>query len=374
MSSKANIALVAIIATSLAWSGMSLPAFAQVDQENAKFAANVEFIRGHLEKAVENKEAGQNNLALAHAGHPVEEVYSLIAGPLSKTDNDLDSQLDSAMKALANNIHTMSVQQVKDAIDSINGLLDDAMLAVVGGESDDPAFGATVMVILLETSENEYEEGVVNGKIAQMIEYQDATAFQHRAEVIFDAVRAGMPEHEREEAAEFFDQLNSLTASNANPSEVETVIGGIVHELDEVFKLDLESSEQPDGWAYIDRIKGILDQSVEEYEAGNATEARTLARTAYLDNYEYIEGDIAEENKPLMEKIEQDMRVQLVQMIDDGRPVSEVKSHVEQIKTDLETARAIVTPEFPVAAIAAALAVGGTVAYARVRTSFGRWA
>jgi hypothetical protein len=47
-------------------------------------------------------------------------------------------------------------------------------------------------------------------------------------------------------------------------------------------------------------------------------------------------------------------------MIDDRRPASEVEAHVDQIKTDLEVARAVVTPEFPLAIIVVA-SVAGTI-------------
>jgi hypothetical protein len=339
---------------------------------NADFVANIEFIRGHLEKAVENKNAGRTELAIAHAGHPVVEVYSLITVPLSSADADLDAELDSALVQLANNIDTMSASQVQSAVTNINSLLDQAVSKVVGNKTNEHAFNAMVMVLLLQTAEVEYSEAVEFGEVVEEIEYQDASAFMHRAEVVFANVRPGMPAHEAEEVEEFFEELKAAVTSNAAPSLVSTILGGIIHELDEVFALGIEESEGLDGWGYIDKIHELLDEALAAYKVGNNAQARALAIEAYLDNYEFIEADIAEEDRTLMEKIEVDMRVRLVQMIDQGRPASEVEAHVQQIKTDLQTAKAIVTPEFPVAAIAAALAVGGTVAYARVRTSFGR--
>ncbi|HEX6067645.1 MAG TPA: hypothetical protein VFZ05_02485 [Nitrososphaera sp.] len=341
---------------------------------SADFAANIEFIRGHLEKAIENRNAGRIELAAAHAGHPVEEVYSLITVPLASADAGLDEELDSALVALANGIDDMPESEVESAVEDINAMLDDAMAAVVGDEAEDPAFGAMVMVLLLQTAEVEYSEAVEDGEIIEEIEYQDASAFMGRALAVFASVKSGMPEHEAEEVEEFFAELDSAVSANAEPSQVNTLLGGIIHELDEVFALGIEDSEELDGWGYIDHIHELLDQVVEEYNEGNSAEARALAIEAYLDNYEFIEADIAEEDRPLMEKIEIDMRVELVQMIDAGAPASEVEAHVDQIKTDLEVARAVVTPEFPLAAIAAALAVSGTVAYTRFRTSFGRWA
>jgi hypothetical protein len=362
---KASVLLASILAFSVIAVGSAATASAQVNEEHADFMANIEFIRGHLEKAIENTETGNTELALAHAGHPVEEIYSLIEGEIEEHDAALNEELEGALVALANDIDTMEAADVETAVADINTLLDEAVEAVVG--EADSALWARASMLILETAEHEYEEAVSEGEIIEMIEYQDSTAFIHRAEVAFEAIRADMPEHEAEEVAEFFEELNSLTAANADFEHVETAIGGINHEYEEVFGLEGSGTEELGGWEYIDRINELLDQSVHEYEEGEFDEARAIAREAYLDNYEYIETDIAEDDRELMEKIEIDMREELVQMIDDRRPVAEIQAHVDQIKADLEVARAITTPEFPVAALAASLGIAGTIAYARIR-------
>ncbi|MGI0020823.1 MAG: hypothetical protein ACREAY_10175 [Nitrososphaera sp.] len=335
---------------------------------SAEFVANIEFIRGHLEKAIENKNAGNIELAIAHSGHPVDEIYSLVEGDISSKDDALNTELKGALTALANQANTASAAEFEDSVNAILPMLDGAVEAVAGDEASDPALWAQAIVLLLETANLEYSEAVEGGEIVEMIEYQDATAFIHRAEVAFEAIKADMPEHEAEEVEEFFAELNSLTASNASPDKIATIIGGINHEFAEVFGLE-EAEQELDGWGYIDRIRELLDESLEQYEAGNTQEARALAVEAYLDNYEFIEADIAVEDKGLMEQIEVDMRIELVKMIDEGKPASEVAAHVEQIKEDLETARAVVTPEFPVAAIVASLGIAGTIAYGRLRGS-----
>ena len=54
-------------------------------------------------------------------------------------------------------------------------------------------------------------------------------------------------------------------------------------------------------------------------------------------------------------------------MIEDGRPASEVEEHVELIKTNLETARAIVIPEFPFVIIAVAGTMAIVIAMAKFK-------
>ena len=357
--SLASIITATVLMTSFL---AAMPAFSQESDEHVEFAANLEYIRGHLAQAVANKLAGNPELAIAHAGHPVHEVYSLIESELVEHNADLDEELEGSLTDLANRIKDVPVEQVQIAVAHINMLLDGAKTSVLNQtERSDPKFNAQVAIAVLETAQHEYQEAVENGTIVEMIEYQDSTAFIARAETLFDStIRTGMPAEEAERVVELFDQLDSLTASNASYQEVATVIGGIVLEFEEAFGLE-HSDSTHDGQSYIDRTIELLDEAVAAYEAGNIQEARALAIEAYLDNYELIEQDISEEDPELMEKIEIAIHEELVAMIDEGRPADEIRTHVEDIKTDLETARAVVTPEFPLTAGIVIASVAGTI-------------
>ena len=67
----------------------------------------------------------------------------------------------------------------------------------------------------------------------------------------------------------------------------------------------------------------------------------------------------------LMKKIEVAMRVDLMQMIDGREPAQDMQAHVDQIKADLQTAKAAVTPKFPGSALAASLGIAGAIAHGR---------
>jgi hypothetical protein len=367
---KASLALAAVLALSVfaVGAGSTTKASAEVNEKNVDFATDVEFIRGHLEKAIMNKEAGNNSLAAAHAGHPVAELYPSMTAEIKEHDKALDGKLDAELNNLFSNIASMSAEQAKSRVADINLDLDVATEAVVSSsERNDTSFWTRVSIGLLEQSANEYSEGVSDGKVVQEVEYQDAGAFIHRGEVIFGKVKASIPVEEAGKAQDLFGQLDTLVKRPASLDEVKTAIEGIVREIQEGFKIEPAEASKLNGQQYIDKIDELLDQSVAKYKQGSYDEARTLAREAYLDNYENIESDIAQDNKDLMQKIEVNMRVNLVAMIDDRKPVNEVQAHVDQLKADLETARAVVTPEFPVVALAASLGIAGTVAYGRLR-------
>jgi molybdenum-dependent DNA-binding transcriptional regulator ModE len=352
----ASITIAAILAFGAA------PAFAQ-NEEHVQFVANIEFIKGHLEQSVTNKQANNTELAKAHSGHPIAEHYSLIEEEVEEHDQELNTELKGALTALLGQVNTLDFQQFQNRVTEINGMLDEAKESAISAtERNDPKFNAVVMTTVLEVAEHEYEWAVENGAIKEMIEYQDATGFVSRAKATYDSsVKAAVPAHEDEEIVESFELVETRIAAKADVSEVETAIGVIVHELDEVFGLGSSETGKLDGWGYIDEIKELLDHTLVEYEEGEFQAARALAVEAYLENYEFIETDIEADDPELMEKIEINLREELTQMIDDRRPAAEVKAHIETIKTDLETARAVVTPEFPLAAGIALVSVAATI-------------
>jgi hypothetical protein len=361
--------MILLLFVSIGSGGWTQRALAQEEERDrhVDFAANIEYIKGHLAQAIENKRAGENTLAIAHAGHPIGEVYSLMAPEIVEHDSELDAELKDSLTKLANEISSLQTEQVESQVAQIDKLLDTSKSAVIPeAERSDADFNARVIISLLGTAELEYEEGVSDGRVVEMIEYQDSAAFIARAQSTYDSIKARVPEHEAEEISESFADLNSATGSHASYKEVEASIDGITHQLKEAF--NLESEEQIDGQAIISNINKLLDDSVAAYKAGNETESRALAVEAYLDNYEYIEKDIKEDNPALMEKIELALREELVGMIDSGKPASEIETHVAGIKGDLETARSVVVPEFPVILAV----VGATIAAVVVAGRF-KW-
>jgi len=223
---------------------------------------------------------------------------------------------------------------------------------------------------------DEYAVAVKDGQVIEQEEYDESLSFLSNATEEFNANKAEfaiVAAEETTEVEEEMDRLASLIENKADPVQVSDSIKLIENELDAISESlngngAQESEGTVDGWGYIAKINELLDKTVADYKNGAYDEARTAARSAYLDNYENIESDIAEENRELMGKIEAAMRVDLIKMIDDRRPAAEIESQVQMIKTDLETAQAIVTPEFPVGAIIAmASVIAAVVAVSRFR-------
>ncbi len=89
----------------------------------------------------------------------------------------------------------------------------------------------------------------------------------------------------------------------------------------------------------ISNIRNLLNQTLQEYENQNYSEAEATATEAYLDNYEYVEAPIAEKNQTLMETTEVMMREDLRQLITEKAPTEEVKGHIDNINNNLDRAK-----------------------------------
>src|SRR6476620_10144534 len=156
-----------------------------------KFHANIEQIIGHIKMAEFNKNINNNTLAYNHTSHPIEEVLSLVTIPISNIDKKLNdtyfkdlytlsalvnpsSSLTSSIPSSTSTTKEAFSKQAQSSIDLSNIIIKTVIPAKTLNTTN---HNATVIQNLLNTSKEEYEEGVKDGKIVTMLEYQDGTAF-----------------------------------------------------------------------------------------------------------------------------------------------------------------------------------------------------
>jgi hypothetical protein len=315
-----------------------------------EFVSSIEQIRGHLDQALINKESGNNTLAQTHSLHPIEEVYSSIEDQLVNQNSTLNQTLSGALQNLSSTVTNATLQDFESQIDYVNMLLNNSVQAVVPSSelNNNPAFNASVVGRLLRLAGHEYEEAVANGTIKEVVEYQDAQAFIHRAESIFKSSVSRMNQtlaHEVEEVNEFFSNLNGAVNNRDDPETAETTVNGIIHRLAEITGLsesqligEEAGAEEQDHIAIINNIKSLLTQLIAAYESQDYQGSESIATEAYLDNYEYIEIPLAQRDQQLMEQTEIMLREELRQMITDRVPIELIEQHVTMINANLDRA------------------------------------
>ena len=308
------------------------------------FDSNIEQIRGHLEQAVSNKEIGNTTLAKAHTLHPIEEIYSSIEVQIDAADPSLNQSLSSSLSQLSNMVDNSTVEEFKSKASDINGLLNDTVGKVIPvQEINDSGFNLMVVGNLLSVANNEYKEAVENGQLKEIVEYQDGQAFISRASSIFNETSPSIPQEKSADVpviSGFFADLGNAVQEKSNPEVVSSAIGSIIHEISEVTGINEENipGTASDTSAYIPEIRNLLNQTLDEYKNQNYDQADALAIQAYLDNYEFVEAPLAEQNRTLMETTELMLREDLRQLIQTHVPIEEIQEHIDKINSNLNQA------------------------------------
>ena len=351
--------------------------FAQIQSNNTQqsknngitnyedFNANIEQIIGHIKMAEFNKNMNNNTLAYNHTSHPIEEVLSIVTIPISNVDEKLNDTYFKdlyALSALVNPSSPLSTSTTKEAFSkhaqSSIDLSNEVIKTVIPAKTlNTTNHNVSVIQNLLNTSKEEYEEGIKDGKIISMIEYQDGIAFMDRAYYLFNNTNSIV--NDRQEVSDLFSNLTQSNLQQKNPDEINKIIDEIDKELSKGSSFtsetitNLSSSSMPAttnanntktnsanniSLAYISKIRSLLDQVVSTYTANDTAKAKELATTAYLDNFEYIEKPIGKE---LADTGEQLLRVQLREQISSNAPLSEIKQTISEANMVLDKGEAL---------------------------------
>lgn len=307
------------------------------------FHSNIEQIKGHIDKAVESMIANNQTLTLAHTEHPIAEVLSLITIPLTDSNSELNQtyyenllNLDNLAKQNST-IANFENQSIK-SLDLSDNVISTVIPSNILRSSE---HNASVVKDLLNTASSEYAEGVSDGKLVQIVEFQDGSSFVDRAYSLFNDTQN--ISNDTNKITLLFTDFDNLTDSVKNlkdPSVINQMIVKINSELgddnSQVNDTSSQSKEQTSG-DYITKIRGLLNQVISAYEANDKVKAKELATTAYLDNFEFIEAPIGKE---LSDKGESLLREKLRDQIDSNATLDEIKQNIANINAVLDESEA----------------------------------
>lgn len=329
----------------------SQSALAESDYEDKlSFAGSLEETLGHFWAIEQNLDDNNAELALVHATHPIAELYASMKPDLKEANPEFDEKMQKTLMDLGKKTGSdVTREDAQIAIDEAKEIIEQARILIVGEElSQDTIFKAKLIQGSLKTSIGEYEEGVKNGQIEMMAEFQDGSAFVWRSQQVFDEIKSDLSEHEAEEIEEFYSDLWDAYDKRSDPEQVATFANGIINEIGEAIG---EETEETDLLTYVENIRNLLNQIKVKYAEGDKDTALSLATKAYLDNYEFLEGPLIElDQKELMEEVEIMLREDLRDMIKTGEPSSKVDAHIDAILEKMDNIATIV-PEFGTIAI-----------------------
>ena len=319
-----------------------------LNNTNVDFATNIEFIKGHLSAAILNKQAGNDELAQTHTFHPIHEIYTLIRDQLSSADNELNKTLINSLNNLTSIVFTSTPSEFIDSASSIKNLLDKAIIkAIPENEIADIKFNMSTLINLLKTAESEYDIGIVNGMITNIAEYQDSQGFVSSANELLNKTinnlnqTTMMTTNKFTEIKDSLNQLNTSMSNKEDAKQISTIVNNIANTIPNILNVqakdlailvstDTESSE------LINNIRSLLDQSIEKIKNdGDYQNAETLVIEAYLDNFEFLEGEITKHDESLMKDTEVLLREQLRNLIQGKANIEDIQKMVNNINIKL---------------------------------------
>ena len=190
-----------------------------------EFVYNIELMKGHLEQALVNKEIGNNSLSRAHISHSIMEVYDFIEVPLVTTNSNLNALLFHTLDSLSKNVEGLNNNQFKRNIDIINLMLNKATKSFI------PQNNSTLNLIaatwLLDTAIEKYQAGIANGKVKDLVDYQDSIGFISRSESLFNDSYPMLNQSTRipaDQAKSLFSLLNTKMMDKTNIDNILTSI------------------------------------------------------------------------------------------------------------------------------------------------------
>ncbi len=356
---KVILAIVVAVISSVTYNTItpSSSSFAQDNSTQANetnyvdFHSNIEQIKGHIEQAEENRNNNNNTLAYVHTTHPIDEVVGLITIPLNNTEPKLNDTYINELYSLSNLAspsNNSTNEEFGEQAQSSMDLSDKVIATVIPVATlNDTNHNITVIQDLLTTFQEEYAEGVKDGKIVMMLEYQDGSAFINRADDIFNNTKSITTE--RDEISALFNNLTSSAQQLKDPSEINPTVEEINHELSESLtntgnSTSAASSTANEGKSaqdYISNIRSLLNQTISAYSANDTVKANEVATAAYLDNFEHIEASIGEELSGQGEEL---LRERLRDQINSNAPLDSIRQTVNEINRVLDQAQASLTP------------------------------
>jgi len=112
-------------------------------------------------------------------------------------------------------------------------------------------------------------------------------------------------------------------------------------------KLAFAQVQTPSG--IITKVRTLLNQTNIEYRNQNFTGAQSLATSAYLDHFEFIEAPLERQDKVLKNETEIMFREQLIQMIKDKSSQENIQQLINKINLNLDKAQTLLAgTELPV--------------------------
>jgi len=210
------------------------------------FGRSIALIRGHLLAGEELVAQRRWNEAYPHFSYPTEEIYGVIREQLRTYRTP---PFDGALKALARAVKFHSSRQYPKDLAKVDAALTAADAGLKASEADWPYFTVAVVVEVVRTAANEYEDAIADGQIVHAVGYRTARGFILQADRMIEDAAQQLPPADAPALAEIRARVAQFKAAFAtlnapkNAPLAEATTDALVVQVERAFR-SLASTRQ----------------------------------------------------------------------------------------------------------------------------------
>jgi hypothetical protein len=205
------------------------------EAKDVDYMTKLGLMKGHLLVAQELLDKNQPKQAEPHIGHPVEEIYVDVEEQLNERKvKEFKTTLVSLQDLVKAN---PKAAKLKTDFTASMAAVDGAIATLPDNQRTQPAFVLQVVNGLLDAANAEYGAAIANGKISEVIEYQDSRGFVIYANNLYKTISPQMAKDNSEAHKAIEASMNELlkvwpsvippATPVKNPDEVTTLVKNI---------------------------------------------------------------------------------------------------------------------------------------------------
>ena len=200
-----------------------------------EFHGYLEQMIGHLDASVENVQNNNSVLAVAHALHPIEEIVDVINSRLIQTNETLTKDFSNKLNKYVQTVKSGNLNIIIIEKTDLEILLNDALDQSISLEKrNDRDYILNVTAELITIASEEYTESMSQGRIINLLEYQDGQQFFNRAITLLNK----SPTYLSDNVKNYLTGINELKKgmdSKIDPSEIDMNVKDMLCEIKKGF-------------------------------------------------------------------------------------------------------------------------------------------
>jgi len=202
------------------------------EAKDIDYMTKLGLMKGHMIVAEELLNLKKPEQAEPHIGHPVEEIYADIQDQLSDRQvaefSDVLTNVQNLVKTKPND------PQLKTEFVNATAAIDKAIAALPESQRQSPEFVLNVINGILDVAGAEYAAAITQGKISEIIEYQDSRGFVIYVTSLYKEVEPKLSKDKADAGKDIKTSLGELFKAWPSPIppaapvlSVDTVVGKI---------------------------------------------------------------------------------------------------------------------------------------------------